>query len=297
EDVVPVGYSIVTASISNGGVATTNTINWSGLTVPLTGTSVSFDAIVNAPTGVADEYLNTAEITASDQYDPDSDPSTDGTVDDNGDGIADDDEDSAIVVIQSSDLSIDKVISDTTPNVGDVVTFTVTVTNAGPDVATGVAISDVVPNGYTIGVINDGGIATSNTINWTALSVPSNNGSVSVSYTATVNVPGVGVIYTNNAEITASDQYDPDSDPTVNNTADDNGDGIADDDETSVTPVIEQADLSLSKGLVSGSSSPNVGDVLTFELTINNAGPSDATGVSLEDTLPVAGYSLGTVNN
>ena len=39
------------------------------------------------PTGVAGEYTNTAQIIASDQFDPDSNPTTDETVDeDNADG-------------------------------------------------------------------------------------------------------------------------------------------------------------------------------------------------------------------
>ncbi|WP_299840499.1 hypothetical protein, partial [uncultured Tenacibaculum sp.] len=111
----------------------------------------------------ANEYINTAEITASDQFDPDSDPTSDANTDDNGDGISDDDEDSIGVVPEQSDLSIVKVISDSTPNVGNVVTFTVTVTNAGPDPATGVGIRDVVPNGYTIATINNSGVQTGTT--------------------------------------------------------------------------------------------------------------------------------------
>ena len=296
-DVVPSGYSGISNASGTGSIIG-NTVSWTGLSIVDGGSEVlTFDAIVEAPTGDADEYLNIAEITSSDQFDPDSDPTSDSTTDDNSDGIADDDEDTAVVVPEQSDLSIEKVISDATPNVGDTVTFTVTVTNAGPDVATGVSIADVVPNGYTIGTINDSGVATGTTIAWTGLSVPSNNGSISVSYEAEVLAPQAGVSYTNNAEITASDQYDPDSDPTSDATIDDNGDGLADDDETSVTPIIEVADLSITKGLASGSATPNVGDVLTFELTIANAGPSAATGVSVEDVLPSAGYVLGTVND
>jgi uncharacterized repeat protein (TIGR01451 family) len=53
-----------------------------------------------------------------------------------------------------------KTVNATTPNVGDVVTFTIEVTNQGPSDATNVAFEDVVPNGYSaISNISNGGTA------------------------------------------------------------------------------------------------------------------------------------------
>ncbi len=295
-DMVPAGYTIV-APVT-GATVTGTDILWSGLSVTASGTTVvSFDAVVNAPSGVVGEYRNNVAVTASDQYDPDSDPNSDANTDDNGDGIADDDEAFAEAVIQQADLSIEKSADNMSPNVGDTVTFTLVVTNAGPDVATGVDVEDVLPVGFTLVAVNNGGTATGNTASWTALTVPSNNGTVALTYTASVNTPtGVAGEYTNSTQITASDQYDPDSDPDTDATSDDNGDGISDDDEDAITLVPPVADLSIVKGLQSGSATPEVGDVLVYVLTITNNGTSDASGVDVEDVLPL-GLTLGTVND
>jgi len=47
------------------------------------------------------------------------------------------------------DLSIAKSVDDSTPNIGQVITFTLTVVNNGPDVATNASVNDVVPAGFT----------------------------------------------------------------------------------------------------------------------------------------------------
>jgi uncharacterized repeat protein (TIGR01451 family) len=57
----------------------------------------------------------------------------------------------------SADLSITKSMNPASPTLGQNVTFTVTVTNNGPDAATGVVVSDAVPTGLTYVSDNGGG--------------------------------------------------------------------------------------------------------------------------------------------
>ncbi|WP_299716829.1 hypothetical protein, partial [uncultured Tenacibaculum sp.] len=77
---------------------------------------------------------------------------------------SEDDEANESVVPAVADLELAKVPSNTSPNVGDVITYTVTITNNGTSDATGVGVSDTVPNGLQVVTINDGGVQTGNTI-------------------------------------------------------------------------------------------------------------------------------------
>ncbi len=55
--------------------------------------------------------------------------------------------DAGIHIPLSADLSLTKTVDNETPDDGDVVNFTITVTNSGPHSATGVEVTDVIPTG------------------------------------------------------------------------------------------------------------------------------------------------------
>ena len=196
---------------------------------------LNITATVNA-TGV---YDNIAEVTASDNFDPDSTPNN---------GITTEDDYSSALTnpVPVSDISISKSIDNATPLVGSIVTFTITVTNDGPSDATGITVEDVVPDGYdTVTPITAGATVVGNTISWSGLTV-NNSANTVLEFTARVLPSG---LYGNRAEIIASDNLDPDSDPNDSYGIDDLTDGIADDDESIEVVVnpIAVSDIEISK--------------------------------------------------
>jgi uncharacterized repeat protein (TIGR01451 family) len=184
------------------------------------------------------------------------------------DGL-DDGDCSSVFGLAKADLAIVKEVDNTTPLVGDVVTFTLTVSNLGPQDATGVTVEDAVPAGYDMIMnISAGGTLTGSTITWSGLAV--NVGTpVELTFDAMVLEPtGIAGEYLNTAAITQSDLNDP---VPGNN-----------EDTEEVTP--QQADLAITKTV--NNATPNVGDQVTFTITITNNGPDEATGVEAVDQLP-----------
>src|SRR5207237_5740556 len=57
---------------------------------------------------------------------------------------------SATETPQQADLAVLKSVNNLTPNVGDTVTFTVTLTDNGPNTATNVQVTDLLPAGLSL---------------------------------------------------------------------------------------------------------------------------------------------------
>ncbi len=128
-----------------------------------------------------------------------------------------------------ADLSLKKSVSQPVACAGDVIVFTITITNNGLENATGVQVKDYLPSGFTY-VSNNGGASYSGGVITWDIGNLSNGQSKTLQITATVNASGD---YKNVAEITASDQEDSDSHP--NNY---NGNNPAEDDEAATTVVM-----------------------------------------------------------
>jgi len=119
--------------------------------------------------------------------------------------------DSAIVTVgPNADLSLTKTISDTTPQVGDVLVYTLTITNAGPDSTDNVVVTDTLPPTVTYAGVNT---ASQGTFDGTLWTVGTLGMGASAQLDITVTMNSNGGTTTNVAEVTASDLPDPDSIP------------------------------------------------------------------------------------
>jgi uncharacterized repeat protein (TIGR01451 family) len=157
--------------------------------------------------------------------------------------------------------------------------YTITITNNGPNAAQGAVLTDTLPAGSTyvsttpatgnrdaFTFAQSGGLVTE------TASASIGPGS-SDTFTVVVTVPASqanGSTITDAASVSASNP-DPN---TANNTATAN---------TTVTNTNTSADLAVA---VSGPSTANEGDTVTYTIKVTNAGPNAASGVTLTDTLP-----------
>ena len=109
----------------------------------------------------------------------------------------------------AADLSLTKSVDDSTPNVGDIIVYTIIVSNAGPSDATGVLVEDLLPSGVTY-VSDDGsGAYVDGTGIWTIGGI-TNGGSATLNITVTVDATGD---YENIAQVNTANELDLDSTP------------------------------------------------------------------------------------
>lgn len=208
------------------------------------------------------EAVFRAEISASDQGDPDSTPSN---------GVLDEDDQVEISVrTRVADLRLTKTVDNSMPAVGENVVFTLTVFNEGPDVADQVTVLDMLPAGMSYVADNGGGAYLPGTGIWT-LDPLVVDAEATLEITARLDVAGRKV---NVAEIATTDAFDPDSTP---------GNGASEEDDLDIA-VIGQADLRLQ--LTVDENQPAIGDLVNFALTLTNDGPDDVDRVQVDHALP-----------
>lgn len=170
------------------------------------------------------------------------------------------------------DLEIVKTVNNSTPIEGETITFTVSVTNPGEFPATGIQVTDQLPNGitYQSHTTSQGNYNTSTNIWDIGTLADGDTTTVTLNITATVNSGTLGSTITNTAEITALNE----SDPELGNNSESAG----------ITVVQPQADIQITK--IVNNQVPVEGDFVTYTVSITNNGPRNATNLKIIDQLP-----------
>ena len=241
---VPAGLTVLPAIPSQGSYDPGTGV-W---TIGVVTTAVPATLTIRASVDTAPAKLNRASIVSLDQ--PDSNLANNAA--------------SVTVIPQQADLAVTKTVSDRRPDVGENIVFTVRVKNNGKSVATGVQLTDVLPDGLTLLSFDasQGSYDRSGTWDVGNLNV---GATATLLLTADVTAPGSA---TNTASVSGLDQFDP----------------IASNDSASVTITPRQADLVVTKSV--NNPTPNVGDIVTFTITVHNDGPHVAQNIQLTDQLP-----------
>lgn len=171
--------------------------------------------------------------------------------------------------LRMADLLISKSDSADPIVAGSALAYTITVENLGPDTVSSVVVTDTLPmeTQYISCIPSSGGCSqASGVVTWNLFNV-----AVGATATMTINVNVNGSargVISNSADVTGSW---PDPNP-ANNSA------------IETTAVSVDVDLTLTK-VATPDPVPQGGDLI-YTLYVSNAGPSDAMGVTIDDTLP-----------
>jgi len=218
-------------------------------------------------------------------------------------------------VIEIFDLALTKVVlSPTTFQYGDTITYGITVYNQGCIPATNITIADLIPAGllYVAGS-NSGWMGAAPIVTYTITDTLEKGESVVIPLKLVLtNTGGGNDNYTNIAEISMAQDttgmipLDADSTPDTDFSDDEGGepngptdnqtDGNGTDDEDDHDPaIIDIFDLALNK-TTTDIGPFKYGDLITFDIEVTNQGNVPSTNIEVTDIIP-CGYKYVQANN
>jgi len=174
-------------------------------------------------------------------------------------------------VVDLADLRLTKAASAASVVAGEQLTYTLTITNDGPSLASNVRVTDTLPvsTSFSSATPSAGSCGESGGDVVCSLGDLAVDGEAQITLVINVDPAASGTL--ENSATAGSDAFDPNS---------------ANNQPSVFTTVSAEADLRLAKA--ASAASVVAGEQLIYTLTITNDGPSLATGVRVTDTLPVS---------
>ena len=260
-DTLPATVTFVSAS--NAGVlGAGNVVTWPVLATLANGATTTRTVTVTAPAGGT--LLNIAASTSG---------TTDPVPANNNGSLA---AARVTTVVNTADLVTTKT-GPATVDPGGGITYTITTQNLGPIAAANVVIRDTLPATVTfVSASNAGVLGAGNVVTWPAIASLANG--ASVARTVTVTAPASGTLLNIAASSSAT------TDPTRATTTAPQ--------RRRVSPRrVSATDVVTTK---TGPASATIGSSFSYAITVQNAGPVNALGVVVTDTLP-AGLTFVSV--
>jgi len=249
-DTLPTGVTFVSASgggVHDAGAGTNGVVTWNLGDLAVAAGPQTRTVTLDIGAGTAGVLQNVAAVVSA---------STDPDLSDN--------RVTAPTDVQRADVSIAKA-GPATAAPGSQVSYTLTVQNAGPSAATNVVVTDTLPPGATFVSASGGATPLGGVVTWNVANLAATASQV---FNLTVSTAPGAVGSIRNASAVWADQFD----------------GVSANDSSSVTTsLVASADLAITK---TGPASALPGAQITYTLTAQNLGPSDASGVRVKDILP-----------